>query len=248
MTHEGQPHVIPAQEYSRHEDKSLRAIAFPNDPTGKAAKPIEFEDPTDLDVQELRKLSEREGDPFGKGETEKKAQAKPAKPVPKDIQKILDQFKDVFPEALPPGLPPSRPTDHAIDLLPETRPPRHRVCGYPKAPVNIWAKPHKMKIDRHKKASHAQRTYPGPQPQQRPRQWPRWPKSSLPHGGPNYYSPTLHFLKGARIITIGTTPKTSTAPQPNQQWTHIMSGFYCGSRISVTNQPQPAPKSLPAKV
>ena len=55
-----------------------------------------FEDPTDLDIREVRRLSETEQDPFGNHKDKAKEDKKI--PVHKDIQKLLDRYKDVFPD------------------------------------------------------------------------------------------------------------------------------------------------------
>jgi hypothetical protein len=49
------------------------------------------------------------------------------KPIPVEIQAVIDRHPQVFPDNIPPGLPEARATDHTIDLLPNFRPPGHRV-------------------------------------------------------------------------------------------------------------------------
>ena len=53
--------------------------------------------------------------------------SQPPPPHPAEVTALMLEFQDVFPASLPKGLPVARPTDHRIDLLPDTRPPAHRV-------------------------------------------------------------------------------------------------------------------------
>jgi hypothetical protein len=46
---------------------------------------------------------------------------------PPEAQPLLREFADVFPLKLPPGLPVNRVTDHRIDLVPDSKPPAHRL-------------------------------------------------------------------------------------------------------------------------
>ena len=49
-------------------------------------------------------------------------------PAPPTLaQPLLQEFVDVFPLKLPPGLPVNRVTDHRIDLIPDSKPPAHRL-------------------------------------------------------------------------------------------------------------------------
>ena len=53
--------------------------------------------------------------------------SEPPPPHPQVVSDLLVEFSDVFPAKLPLGLPVTRPTDHRIDLVPEARPPSHRL-------------------------------------------------------------------------------------------------------------------------
>ena len=49
-------------------------------------------------------------------------------PAPPTLaQPLLQEFVDVFPLKLPPVLPVNRVTDHRIDLIPDSKPPAHRL-------------------------------------------------------------------------------------------------------------------------
>jgi hypothetical protein len=48
--------------------------------------------------------------------------------IPPDIAPLVKEFSDIFPDKFPLKLPPRRPgIDHAINLLPDATPPKHRV-------------------------------------------------------------------------------------------------------------------------
>ena len=61
-------------------------------------------------------------------------------------QLLLQEFVDVFTLKLPPGLPVNRVTDHRIDLIPDSKPPAHRLYRMSRKKsrslklswINIW--------------------------------------------------------------------------------------------------------------